>query len=363
MRLMLGSLLFVCAIMQADIEVHFARKKEPFTQEQIVTDPLALLKEARHMLAYIEKYETSAYDRVHVGLLGVHGFTLQQVKDTLASLVDIIETDFKQRRPQRILDPHFLSAQFDCIAWAGDARSAAQHKKHLPENKLYLTQYFVPCVYGSMHKTRHFNCALYAVPADERGKTLHEIEQCKEAMIRFKYTKPQILAGILEKNKLVQPLAWLSRHDFEHIMMQGTGLVQFDDGAVKGYSACSDNGRAYDRKKDKYDQERFFYFKEISKIAGLSGTLTPHVAFAGDIKHIGLGKIIAIRYANRQTKQPEIRLGILADTGGAFQKNLYQLDLFTGVFKSDAEFKKHIQPLPHAVDAFILFKKPTGTSV
>ena len=52
----------------------------------------------------------------------------------------------------------------------------------------------------------------------------------------------------------------------------------------------------------------------------------------------------------------EIRLGILADTGSAFVNNLYQLDLYCGIFRNRREFDNWRKTLPNVVDAYILVK-------
>jgi hypothetical protein len=84
------------------------------------------------------------------------------------------------------------------------------------------------------------------------------------------------------------------------------------------------------------------------------------VVFAGDLHNIGLGKLIAIRYHNPQTEQPEVRLGILADTGGAFKNNLYQLDFFGGLVDSHDVLKATMRQVPDYVSAAVLYKIPAA---
>ena len=65
-------------------------------------------------------------------------------------------------------------------------------------------------------------------------------------------------------------------------------------------------------------QRRYWYFREISAIKGYGRemetkiTLLPKAAFAGDVFNLGLGKLIAMRFANPFTGRREILLGILA---------------------------------------------------
>jgi hypothetical protein len=46
----------------------------------------------------------------------------------------------------------------------------------------------------------------------------------------------------------------------------------------------------------------------------------------------------------------------VADTGGAFIKNLYQLDLFAGIFNSRSELSAYLKHLPVQTDAYILHR-------
>jgi hypothetical protein len=50
-------------------------------------------------------------------------------------------------------------------------------------------------------------------------------------------------------------------------------------------------------------------------------------------------------------------MGVIADTGGAFLPNLYQLDFLAGTFTSERAFEQYIQKLPEYTNAYILVKK------
>ena len=106
-------------------------------------------------------------------------------------------------------------------------------------------------------------------------------------------------------------------------------------------------------------QKKYWYFKDVTatqkqslKFINYGGTV-----FAGNINDIGLGKIIVLSYQNPITKKDEVRLGILLDRGSAFSNNLYQLDLYAGIFKSRDGFKKYMRNLPNTTKAYILAKK------
>jgi hypothetical protein len=50
-------------------------------------------------------------------------------------------------------------------------------------------------------------------------------------------------------------------------------------------------------------------------------------------------------------------LGVLGDLGGAFANNLYQLDLFAGVFRTKDAFKSWIKGISDAVQAYVMVKR------
>ena len=105
-------------------------------------------------------------------------------------------------------------------------------------------------------------------------------------------------------------------------------------------------------------QPSFSFEIQDKNFSKTNGVLLNHsgAVFAGDIYNIGLGKIIAIKYKNPLSKCDEVRLGVLADSGGALTNNLYQLDLFMGVFDNKDKFKSRIRNMPNSVEAYILVK-------
>ena len=84
-------------------------------------------------------------------------------------------------------------------------------------------------------------------------------------------------------------------------------------------------------------------------------SIKPGVTFAGDILNIGLGRIVVIEYT--KGGQKKLRMGVIADTGGAFLPNLAQLDLLAGTFKNRREFTQYIRQLPEYATAYFLVKK------
>ena len=76
--------------------------------------------------------------------------------------------------------------------------------------------------------------------------------------------------------------------------------------------------------------------------------LVPLVSVAGDVYNLGLGKLIALEGPDGT------RLAVLSDTGGAFQPNLYQLDLLAGTFDDHAHFLRETSDIPTHVTAGLL---------
>jgi hypothetical protein len=58
-----------------------------------------------------------------------------------------------------------------------------------------------------------------------------------------------------------------------------------------------------------------------------------------------------------QGGRKHLRMGVIADTGGAFLPNLYQLDFLAGVFNNKKEFGQKISQLPDYATAYFLVKK------
>lgn len=277
----------------------------------------------------------------------------QKVKETLRYIIALIENDKKAKRPFRILNPSFLNKYFKFIKWSGDIASANKNGKKGASKEIYLTHYATFEINGNYKKTRKHPYALYSI-----------INKYFEKDLRFKISKQNALTGRLNRNiykNKVKPLVWVSREGLEEALMQGTTIVKMPNGKKRIFCVSKNNGFAYDKNiKNRKQQKRYWYFKEVTNdrhfkkhnVINLGQTV-----FAGDIYNIGLGKIIAIRYKNKLTKKTEMRLGILADSGGAFVNNLYQLDFYNGIFKNHTEFYKKIASIPKNVQSFILVKR------
>ncbi|MBM3893524.1 hypothetical protein FJ365_03960 [Candidatus Dependentiae bacterium] len=334
-----------------EMSSYFAKKKFMLKEEQVVTQPLALQQAAKDALRYIKSHEAT-----HIHTVDPIGFSsilsLNQVKNTLQFIADTIEAD-KKSGVFRILNQRFINKHFSSVAWRPDNKAAAKHHITLPDaHQIRLTTYAVFSVQGSRTKSTDYPCALYAVADPKLAK---------------RFTKKQIIDGALDDSRYAKkcmPLAWVTEQALEDAMMNGTVLVTFPDDGSRLLNVHCNNCIPYDRKlKNRSEQQRYWFFKDIGSKEHEAARRIERiknrkdVIFAGDLHNIGLGKLIALRHKNPLTKQPELRLGILADTGSAFYNNLYQLDYFAGLAQGGEELKQIIRGRPSFSQACILYKR------
>lgn len=325
---------------------------------KIETDPQKLAAVARTTLSYIKGH--AGNPAVHAGLFKEMGVSLAQVEKTLQTIIKTVDEDTKAKRPSRLLQSAFLEKNFRLIKWKADGAGAKSHKVNVPDARIRLTKYVVFEAKGKPNKTAENNIALYAIPDEEAKLTAEQADARKDSLLRFKYTKQQVVAGALE-GKAVKPLVWLNRQGLEDALLQGSIMVTMPDGKKRMFNVHRNNGIAYDRRiKDPRLQNRYWYFKEVAGILGYGQddkiVIQPGVTFAGDVYNLGLGKLVAIRYPQAGGKTA-LRLGLIADTGGAFVPNLYQLDYLAGVYPDRASFQKGIASLPEYADAFVLIAR------
>ncbi len=329
----------------------FTQVKAPLLHEKIATSPQSLLQAAKDTLLYI-KNKHGKYCQVLEPYQLKDIISFKRVEETLKFIIETIEED-KKTGKYRILNPAFINKNFSFIKWKADKKTALTNNAKIPANgNIRLTNYVIYCVQGNTTKTAHYNCALYGL----LDKTLAK-----------KFTKQQILTGIFEKptykNK-VKPLVWLTRNDFEEVLLQGTTLVKMPDQSYKIFMVDTCNGIRYVKGSiNPQKQQRYWFCREAkSNIQTIDAfrkriQLRKKVIFAGDINNIGIGKIIAIKHINPTTKKSEVHLGILADTGGAFINNLYQLDLFLGMYSDKKQLKKQQWQFPNSTQAFLMYKR------
>ncbi|KKQ11347.1 MAG: hypothetical protein US22_C0031G0004 [candidate division TM6 bacterium GW2011_GWF2_36_6] len=330
-------------------ESFFELSQPPFSEEFVATNPYYLMQVAQDTLNFLNSTKGQSNDCV-VPRHFKKVLPREKIESTLKFIIATIKKDMHKNK-FRILDPNFLNKNFHFIHWKADTSAAQNNGIRLSHGgEIRITSYAIFSVRGNTHKTTAFPCALY---------------QAFDPKIALKFTKQQVLAGILEKpenKKRVRAVAWLSRDDFEDALMQGTIMVRLPDNKERVFVANISNNIDYDRKEsDPRHQKRYWFFKESKNsnwtIEQFKKRLKnrQNVIFAGDIYNIGIGKIIAIKHPNPITHKNEIRLGVIADTGGAFVRNLYQLDLFAGIFNNRTELSSYLKNIPVKADAFILW--------
>ena len=305
-------------------------------------DLLIVLKNTRQ---YFQKYSQEDPDIQRAGILLTQGVTVKDILKTLDFMIVVLEEDITNNRTTRLQDANFINANFRVIKWSA----------HNPENprqkQLRITKYAVFVHSGSRQKTSKYNTPIYAIN-----------EELSQNKFYTQYTKQDVLSGIYEPGGKefgkVKPIAYLTRNGLESALMQGTILVNFTDGTKEFLNVDRNNEMSYIRGLKATAQKRYWYFKEVDAIKGYGYkidakiSIKPGVTFAGDVLNIGLGKIIII-----EDNQKQLKMGVIADTGGAFLPNLYQLDFLAGTFASEKDFEQYIQKLPEYTNAYILVKK------
>ena len=243
---------------------------------------------AKETLAYLNKGPVYDPQVIHPGT--VCPISLLQIKTTL---------QFICKNKTRLNDPAFIKKHFYFIRWRPDTEHAKKFSankpllQQLPLDRILMTKYYVHAAKASMHASMDKPYAIYALPLDEQSLTLEEAN-IKPDLIRFHYGKQAILAGALDK-KQVPILGYFSRDDLESALMQGTIVADFG-GTIgkKTFNVHRNNNIEYDRLKPPYEQERYWYFKQVDGIKGYGKdsdhkiTVNSGVTFAGDLTQFGL---------------------------------------------------------------------------
>jgi len=322
---------------------------------------------ADETLKYLAK--GAAYDAaaIHGGKLPGATTPLPRVVDTLKYLCQISREDQASGKPSRLANPQFIAQHFEFVRWQPDLAAAAKVSKNkplvqnIPKDKLLLTKYYVRIADGSAQKTAKHDQALYGLPFDEQNLPLDQADALGKKITRFQLGKQDIVKGALEKKPLRAPvLVWLSRDDLEGALLQGTAVVP-QGSSYRYYNVHRSNGIAYDRLLKPEQQQRYWYFKQVQSVLGYGKDadykipIAPEVTVAGDIVNLGLGKLILL--ATTEGGKTHYRLTILADTGGAFANNQFQLDWLSGYYR---DWDQYYQANKHRNDytnVWLLLKK------
>ncbi|HEY7776861.1 MAG TPA: MltA domain-containing protein, partial [Kineobactrum sp.] len=336
----------------------------------------ALCEVARATNAYLAKgteYDPAA---IHGGTVTTARVPVTRIRDTLAFICAVEEQDSRTGQASRLTSPAFIAQHFDLVKWHPDSAGAAALSdakpllQNLPADKLLLTKYYVRLARGSAEQTAARPHALYGLPHDEAQLSLDAADARKSTITRYAHGKQDIVqletntasAGYLAS--LAPPLAWLSRADLEGALLQGTAVVNDERGQRRYFNVHRNNGVAYNRTRAPEEQERYWYFKEVPGILGYGKDadykipVKPLVTVAGDIFQLGLGRLVLLR--TEEAGEPVLRLTILADTGGAFHDNLYQLDWLSGYYHGWDDYYAANRHRADYADAWLLLKKASA---
>ncbi|GHF87898.1 MltA domain-containing protein [Thalassotalea marina] len=354
--------LYLLLCLSFSTQAQFVLDKSPNLHGSFSVDSQALCQVAKNTVAYMQQYPEDSF-AVHAGNQVIEQATLARVKKTLSYVCQM---------PLQSLTLDGLKQHFDFYHWLPDKTQANklakasdnQVKKRLltqiPEQQIFLTKYYSKLLKGSEVQTKEFNQALYALPFDEQGLTIEQALQQKDHLTRFKYTRQQIIGGVLNKQKLAKPLVWISEQALHDVLLQGTGVLDVN-GKRRYFNVHRNNGINYDYTLGKTEQARYWYFAEVEGVLGY-GTdienkipIAADVAFAGNVKQLGLGKLFLIQFETSKT--PSVHLGVLADQGGAFDNNLFQLDWLKSSYFGWKDYFQANKHFPDYAKAWLLLKK------
>lgn len=322
---------------------------------------------ADETLKYIQM--GAAYDpaAIHGGRLPGAAVKPAQIADTLRYLCQIQQEDQQAGRKSRLTDAAFLQQHFSFVRWLPDTAGAAKLAKDkpllqkLPADRILKTKYFVKIADGRPQKSASHPQALYGLPFDEAQLTLEQADPLGKQLTRFQLGKQDIVKGALEREPHKAPaLVWLSREDLEGALLQGTAVVPAGN-SYRYYNVHRTNGIPYDRTQKPEQQQRYWYFKEVKSVLGYGKDadykipIKPQVTVAGDIQQFGLGRLILL--ATEEGGTVHYRLTIMADTGGAFANNLYQLDWLSGYYRGWSDYYAANKHRADYSQAWLLVKK------
>ena len=268
-----------------------------------------------------------------LGMLSQWGYTNNQRINALTKIIDTA----KQNR-ELLHDPSWWHEHFRHFI-------LHDHSKETQPASIRLTKYVVYQVQGSLEKTETYNQALWAIKEDTSDHLLHQ------------FSRLDILRGVLETQKHVYPLVWLTQNDALEAQMQGTIEVELPDKSKSLFNVHRHNNMPYKKGFSSEEQLRYWYFREVNAVYGWGETnkisIQKDVSFAGDVDNLGFGSLVWISKENHSS------IGLIVDTGGAFTPNLGQLDWFIGSVRDKEDFyqKAKLYPTRSQVE-FLMLRDP-----
>lgn len=318
------------------------------TAHLVRSDPAAVAAAARESLAVLEAAE------LPTGLLAELGVTHA---DLLRTLRYVAEAE-----PERLRDPAFWRDEFTALRWRGDAAGARARRIGLNSGAVRVTRYLVYAQAGSATPTAVYDTPLYAVPDDERDLSEAEARDA-HGLLRHQLTRRQVLDGAFADGGAhagrAEPLVWLTRSGVHQALLQGTVAVQLP-GGERLFTVHRCNDVPWDPSvRDPEAQDRYWYFRSVDTPRGWApggatgARVVPGVSLAADLGNLAYGGLVALQADGGLT------VGVVSDTGGAFQPNLFQVDLYAGVYPSRAAFEEATRTVPRRAHAWFLVR-PAG---
>jgi len=320
---------------------------------------------------YLSKFPEDKF-AVHAGSVFNRYVTLDRVKKSLTLICNTYREDVKAKRQSRLHNSKFIKEHFDFYTWTPDinkARIIANKSNNkiksrllngIPVDQIFLTKYYTKLLDASDVRTSKYTQALYALPEDEKLLSAEQSSIIKSQLTRYKYTRQEVVSGALLDKKLAKPLIWLTEEALHDVLLQGTGVVNVD-GVTRYFNVHRNNGIAYNYSIGKREQPRYWYFIEVPSIMGYGDkqenkiAIKSQVTFAGNVKQLGLGKLFMVSYV--RDKENIARIGVLADQGGAFEGNLFQLDMLVDSYKGWNDYHQANKNLPDYAKAWLMLVK------
>lgn len=312
----------------------------------VVTDLSAIAEVAENTAAWLRSGE-GCTRLAGGGAPSALGLDAAGTLATLDTIARIAREDHGQPT-SRLADPAFLEATFDLWRWHPDRTGAKARGHTLPADRLRITRYLVSQIEGRSTPDGAHRFALYADPGPDA---------------RLRFTRSQIIGGAWAEGG-AEPLVFLTESGVYEAQMQGTVQVSLPDGSSRMFNVHEHNGHAYRHGvRDPRAQDRYWYFREVDGAYGFGAPedcpaqgkvkLAAKAAVAGDVHNIGLGRIVMMEGTDG------LHLAVLADTGGAFSPNLFQLDWFGGAYASHKALYRATAGVPqHARVGLLVVKTP-----
>lgn len=170
---------------------------------------------------------------------------------------------------------------------------------------------------------------------------------------------------IIEENRLrihqAPVLAYLSeRNDLENLMLQGTGLIRFNDGSTQMLGYANHNGYSWKQGTPLLDQDRYIFFQEREQPTGLfNQPITPMFSCASDKNLFPFGLLgFILSDQEDSSHQPSTITFIKTDdTGSAFINQPQKLDLFAGYGEEALNRAHSLFPHSYYTVYYLLIKK------